>query len=72
MGLLPASEGVWRGVLGEGGGGIHGTTPLLGGPAYDSRLGHLEVLDGGGGVIPDAGCNPLIGGGGEVRGCTLE
>ena len=53
----------WRGVLGEGGGGIHGTTPLLDGPASNARLGHIGGLDVGGGVSPDAGCSPLLCGG---------
>ena len=50
------------GVLGEGGGGSHSTTPLLGEPASDSRTGHIEGLDGGGGVSHDSGCNPILDG----------
>ena len=47
--------------LGEGGGGSHGATPLLGGPASNDRLGNIGGLDGGGGVIHDSGYNPLLG-----------
>ena len=51
------------GGLVEGGGGSHGSTPLLGGPASDARTGNIGGIDGGGGVSRDAGCNPLLGGG---------
>ena len=51
------------GVIGEGGGGSHGTNPLLGVPASDARTGHIEGLGGGGGVSHDDGCNPILDGG---------
>ena len=50
------------GVLREVGGCSHGTTPLLGGPASDSRIGNIVGLDGGGGVSHDSGCNPILDG----------
>ena len=63
QGFSSPAEGGWGGGLVEGGGGSHGSTPLLGGPASDARTGQIGGIDGGGGVSRDAGCNPFLGGG---------